>query len=135
ASPPGNATWSLVPAGGDGYDATGQPPCDGADRAHCISSAYWSAGQARSYGYDEGPSIATPHAKGTVALLLAMGRTPSQAVSATLASANKGTACGSGCAGRLDASSAVGAGPAPAAPAGSAQPGSGANHPASSGGA
>src|SRR5207302_23170 len=120
SSPPGNAKWSLVAPGGDGYDGTGQPTCDGAARAHCIISTYWSAGQANSYGYDEGTSMATPHVTGTEALLLAMGRTPQQAVSDTLSSANKATACGSGCAGRLDASSAVGAGPAPAAPSGPA---------------
>jgi subtilisin family serine protease len=118
SSPPGNAKWSLVAPGGAGYDSTGQPTCDGAVRAQCVISTYWSSGQANSYGYDEGTSMATPHVTGTVALLLAMGRTPNQAVSDTLASANKATACGSGCAGRLDASSAVGAGPAPATPSG-----------------
>jgi subtilisin family serine protease len=125
SSPPGNAKWSLVAPGGDGYDGTGQPTCDGAARAHCIISTYWSAGQANSYGYDEGTSMATPHVTGTEALLLAMGRTPQQAVSDTLSSANKATTCGSGCAGRLDASSAVGAGPAAAAPSGPAGDSSG----------
>jgi subtilisin family serine protease len=118
SSPPGSAKWSLVAPGGAGYDSTGQPSCDGAARAQCIISTYWSSGQANAYGYDEGTSMATPHVTGTVALLLAMGRTPSQAVSDTLSSANKATACGSGCAGRLDASAAVGAGPAtPSGPA------------------
>jgi subtilisin family serine protease len=134
SSPPGNAKWSLVAPGGDGYDNTGQPTCDGAARAHCIISTYWSAGQANSYGYDEGTSMATPHVTGTVALLLAMGRTPSQAVSDTLSSANKATACGSGCSGRLDASSAVGAGPATPAPPGPGRPAGGSSsRPANSG--
>lgn len=133
SSPPGNAKWSLVAPGGAGYDSTGQPTCDGAARAQCIISTYWSSGQANSYGYDEGTSMATPHVTGTVALLLAMGRTPTQAVSDLLSSANKATACGSGCAGRLDASSAVGAGPAPAAPSGPAGGSSG--HAATSGAA
>jgi serine protease len=136
SSPPGNAKWSLVAPGGDGYDNTGQPTCDGAARAHCIISTYWSAGQSNSYGYDEGTSMATPHVTGTVALLLAMGRTQQQAVSDTLASANKSAACGSGCAGRLDASSAVGAGPAPAANSGPTRPTPGSSsRPASSGAA
>ncbi|HWC39355.1 MAG TPA: S8 family serine peptidase [Acidimicrobiales bacterium] len=129
SSPPGNAKWALVAPGGDGYDATGQPTCDGAARAHCIISTYWSAGQANAYGYDEGTSMATPHVAGTVALLLALGRSPSQAVSGVLSSANKATACGSGCAGLLDASGAVGAGPAPSSSSGRASGGS-ASHPA-----
>ncbi|TMM18972.1 MAG: hypothetical protein E6G01_02835 [Actinobacteria bacterium] len=135
SSPPGNAKWSLVAPGGDGYDATGQPTCDGAAQAHCIISTYWSAGHANSYGYDEGTSMATPHVTGTVALLLAMGRTPSQAVSETLSSANKGASCGSGCAGRLDASSAVGAGPAAGAPSAAARSGGATSRPATPGAA
>ncbi len=135
SSPPGSAKWSLVAPGGAGDDSTGQPSCDGAARAQCIISTYWSSGQANAYGYDEGTSMATPHVTGTVALLLAMGRTQSQAVSDTLSSANKATACGAGCAGRLDASSAVGAGSAPAtpsAPAGGASSGHGATSRAAS---
>jgi serine protease len=134
SSPPGNAKWSLVAPGGDGYDSTGQPTCDGSARAQCIISTYWSAGQANSYGYDEGTSMATPHVTGTVALLLALGRNQTQAVSDTLASANKGTTCGSGCAGRLDASSAVGTGPAAAAPSGTGRAAGGSTgHPTGSG--
>ncbi len=131
SSPPGNAKWALVAPGGDGYDATGQPTCDGGARAHCIISTYWSAGQANAYGYDEGTSMATPHVAGTVALLLALGHSPSQAVSGVLSSANKATACGTGCAGLLDASSAVGAGPAQATSTGSGRASDGSiSHPA-----
>lgn len=115
SSPTGNAKWSIVAPGGDGYDPTGQPSCDGVARPRCIVSTYWAAGQANSYAFDEGTSMATPQVTGTVALLLAMGRSPNEAVPDLLASANRSVPCGDHCAGRLDAASAVGTGLAPPA--------------------
>jgi thermitase len=116
SSPPGTAKWAVVAPGGDGSDSTGQPSCDGAARPRCVVSTYWAAGQATSYAFDEGTSMATPHVAGTVALLLAKGDNQTQAVSDILSSANKSIAGECHCAGRLDASSAVGAGPTVAAP-------------------
>src|SRR5581483_1952550 len=110
SSPLGNAKWALVAPGGDGADAGGHPVCTGAAQASCIVSTYWSAANATSeYAYDQGTSMATPMVSGTLALLLATGLTPVQAVNRLLASADKSVSCGQDCAGRLDAAGALGA--------------------------
>jgi len=111
SSPLGNAKWALVAPGGDGTDAQGNPVCTGTAQASCIVSTYWSSSNATSeYAYDQGTSMATPMVSGALALLLATGMTPTQAVDRLLASADKSVSCGSDCAGLLDAAAAVGAG-------------------------
>ena len=110
SSPLGNAKWALVAPGGDGTDAKGNPVCTGTAQASCIVSTYWSSANATSeYAYDQGTSMATPMVSGALALLLATGMTPTQAVDRLLASADKSVSCGSDCAGLLDAGAAVGA--------------------------
>ncbi|MGH9074190.1 MAG: S8 family serine peptidase, partial [Acidimicrobiales bacterium] len=112
SSPTGNAQWAVLAPGGNGY-SRGRPDCSTpADQPDCILSTYWFAGQSDQYAYDEGTSMAVPEVSGTVALLLAMGRTPGQAVQAVLSTADHKVSCGRGsptCAGLLDAAAAVGA--------------------------
>jgi len=120
SSPLGNAKWALVAPGGDGTDAAGNPVCTGTAQASCIVSTYWSSSNTTSeYAYDQGTSMATPMVSGALALLLATGMTPTQAIDRLLASADKSVSCGSNCAGLLDAAAAVGAStsgaPAPSA--------------------
>ncbi|MHB1447099.1 MAG: S8 family serine peptidase [Acidimicrobiales bacterium] len=110
SSPLGNAKWALVAPGGDGTDSAGNPVCTGTAQASCIVSTWWSSSNATSeYAYDQGTSMATPMVSGALALLLAMGMTPTQAVDRLLATADKSVSCGSDCAGLLDAAAAVGA--------------------------
>jgi subtilisin family serine protease len=110
SSPLGNAKWALVAPGGYGTDAQGDASCDGPAQPDCIISTWWSASNpTNEYAYDQGTSMATPMVSGTLALLLAQGDSPSQAVQVLLATADKSVPCGSGCAGRLDAARAVGA--------------------------
>jgi subtilisin family serine protease len=110
SSPLGNAKWGIVAPGGDGEDSSGNPSCTGSAAQACILSTFWTPGnQTSDYQYDEGTSMATPFVSGTLALLLARGLSPSEAVSALLSAADKSVACGSGCWGRLDAAAALAA--------------------------
>jgi serine protease len=112
SSPLGNAKWALVAPGGDGADAEGNPVCAGAAQAACIVSTWWSAANPTSeYAYDQGTSMATPMVTAALALVLATGMSPTQAVDRLLGTADKAVSCGSDCAGRLDAAAAVGADP------------------------
>lgn len=114
SSPTGNAQWAVLAPGGNGQ-VNGQPDCSTPDdQVDCIISTYWFPGQANQYAYDEGTSMAVAEVSGTLALLLAMGKSPQQAVSAVLSSADHSVSCGPGsptCAGLLDAAAAVGAAP------------------------
>ncbi|MHB1486823.1 MAG: S8 family serine peptidase, partial [Acidimicrobiales bacterium] len=108
SSPLATAKWAVVAPGGSGYSSTGAPYCGpGREQENCIISTYLGPGAQGAYAWDEGTSMAAPLVSGTVALLLGLGETPSQAVRAILASAQSGVACGYGCAGRLDAARAV----------------------------
>ncbi|MCA1842688.1 MAG: S8 family serine peptidase, partial [Actinobacteria bacterium] len=91
SSPTGDAKWGVVAPGG-AHD--GNPADD-------ILSTWQGGG----YAYVAGTSMAAPHVSGTVALLLAAGYTPSQAVSRILDTAAP-VACG--CHGRLDSAAALG---------------------------
>src|SRR5581483_1691848 len=124
SSPMGNAKWAIVAPGGDGQDASGNPSCAGTAASSCIVSTWWTAtNAANAYAYDQGTSMATPMVTGTLALLMSRGLSPSEAVNTLLATADHAVACGSGCAGRLDAAKATGAG-ATVGPLGTASAGS-----------
>lgn len=113
SSPLVNAQWGLVAPGGDSRGSNGQASCAGALAARCIVSTGWFAGGTNQYADDEGTSMAAPHVSGVLALLLAQGLSPQQAVNRLLATADK-IPCGQSCAGLVDAAAAVGA-PTPAA--------------------
>lgn len=100
SSSTGNAQWAILAPGGAGTT-------DDAD----VTSTFWRAGQEHQYEALAGTSMATPHVAATVALLLAQGLSPSDAVTRVLATADP-VACGlfsGGCRGRLNAAAAVGA--------------------------
>ncbi len=75
-------------------------------------STGWFPGHVNEYVDDEGTSMATPQVSGVLALLIASGLTPAQAVPRLLATADK-ISCGDSCDGLVDAAAALGpAGPA-----------------------
>jgi len=96
--------WGVVAPGGS---ATG-------DRRDIIST--WRSASAPNatnlYEYQGGASAAAAHVSGVVALLLAEGLTPAQAVQRILDTARP-TSCGPGCHGLVDAAAAAGATSAP----------------------
>ncbi|HEY2427346.1 MAG TPA: S8 family serine peptidase [Acidimicrobiales bacterium] len=102
------AQWGIVAPGGDSRGPDGQASCAGALAGGCVVSSGWFAGHSNQYADDEGTSMATPHVAGVLALLLAQGLTPVQAVNKLLATADK-IGCGPGCHGMVDAAAAVGA--------------------------
>ena len=101
----GNAKWGLVAPGGSGSGG-------GADSN--VLSTFPAAAGGTGYATAAGTSMAAPHVSGAVALLMAQGLTPAEAVKRLLATLEKSTPCGSGCQGRLDVAAAVG--PRPGAP-------------------
>jgi len=111
------APWGLVAPGGSG----GNPDAPGFADANVLSTA--PVGVVRGgYAYAAGTSLAAPHVSGALALLLARGLSPLDAVQRLLKTADRSHPCGAGCNGRLDVGRAmssvraVGAAPASASP-------------------
>ena len=91
SSPIGSAKWGILAPGGAG---------DG-NKDHDIWSTFWQQGKTNSYAALAGTSMATPHVVGAVALLLAEGLSPQQAVDRLIKTADPHVACDH-CTGRLD---------------------------------
>jgi serine protease len=108
SSPLTGAKWGVVAPGGDARGPDGTASCAGALAEGCVVSTGWFAGHASAYADDEGTSMATPEVAGVLALLLAQGLNPSQAIARVLATADR-MACGTACRGMVDAAAAVGA--------------------------
>jgi len=96
SSPIGSAKWGILAPGGAG---------DG-NKDHDIYSTFWEKGKTNSYAALAGTSMATPHVVGAVALLLAEGLTPQQAIDRLIKTANTKVACDN-CTGRLDVAKAT----------------------------
>ena len=95
SSPIGSAKWGILAPGGAG---DGNP-------AHDIYSTFWKQGKPNAYESLAGTSMATPHVVGAVALLLAEGLTPQQAVERLISTSDSKVACDN-CKGRLDVAKA-----------------------------
>jgi thermitase len=96
SSPIGSAKWGILAPGGAG---------DG-NKDHDIWSTFWEKGKTNSYAALAGTSMATPHVVGAVALLLAEGLTPQQAIDRLIKTADAKVACDH-CSGRLDVAKAT----------------------------
>ncbi len=99
SSPIGNAKWGLVAPGGAGSG--------GADSN--VISTFPVASGGSGYASAAGTSMAAPHVSGAVALLLAQGLAPADAIARLLGNLDKTVPCGTGCQGRLNMAGAVGA--------------------------
>ena len=116
SAPTGEAKWAMVAPGGEAGPGGG------------IVSTSWEPGGANWYGEGSGTSMAAAHVSGTVALLLAQGLGPEEAVQRVLDTADPSRPCGDNCRGRLDTARAtaferpVTTTPAPPPAEGGAQP-------------
>jgi subtilisin family serine protease len=95
SSPIGSAKWGILAPGGAG---------DG-NKDHDIWSTFWEKGKTNSYAALAGTSMATPHVVGAVALMLAEGLTPQQAIDRLISTADAKVSCDN-CKGRLDVAKA-----------------------------
>lgn len=108
-----SARWPVSAPGGEGE--TDRSDCATGGTPKGVLSTYWISGHQNEYACLAGTSMAAPHVSGVLALLLAQGRSPENAVNRLL-----GTAKDLGTPGRdalfgvglIDAAKAVG--PAPA---------------------
>lgn len=89
----GDAKWGVVAPGGRG---------DGS-RSDIVSSA-----PGGGFAWVAGTSMAAPHVSGTLALLLAQGLSPAEAVRRLLETLDRSAPCGAGCQGLVRADAAVG---------------------------
>lgn len=100
SSSTGDAKWALLAPGGS---------ADGIQQDDIVST-YWMSGRSNQYGYLAGTSMAAPFVSGTLALLLATGLSPVQAVNRVLSTVNTLVPCGvdsTNCHGLLDAAKAL----------------------------
>lgn len=109
-----SARWPVAAPGGEGEARPEDCATGGQPRG--VLSAYWVPGQRNAYACLAGTSMAAPHVSGALALLLAQGRTPQQAVDRLLATAvdlgppGRDDQFGMG---RIDVARAVGSAPSP----------------------
>ncbi|MDQ1490305.1 MAG: thermitase [Actinomycetota bacterium] len=96
SSPIGSAKWGILAPGGAG---------DG-NKEHDIYSTFWKSGSPNAYESLAGTSMATPHVVGAVALLLAEGLSPQQAIERLINTSDAKVACDN-CKGRLDLAKAT----------------------------
>jgi subtilisin family serine protease len=100
SSPVGDAKWAVMAPGGAGG---GTPDTD-------IYSTIWAEGSHNQYAALAGTSMAAPHVSGALALLLAQGLSPLDAITTLLRTSAPGGDCGllaGPCPGRIDVASAT----------------------------